>query len=125
MSLEDRYGEAWDEAYTDIMTELYSEATPGAELDSLEDLVEEADNPGEGPAIYLKHFLDEDRQEELIEDTLQEYGIEDDYDQFQAKKAVFLGAGPSTSLDTVDRTRVDYGLEPVSEMLEEDRGETI
>lgn len=118
MSLEDRYGEDWEEAYTDIMTGLYDEATPGVQLDSLDDLVEEADDPDEGPPIYLRHFLDEDTQEVFMEEVLEEYRIEREYDQFQAKKAVFLGAGPSTSLDTVDRAREDYGLEPVSEMLE-------
>mgnify|MGYP000684079275 CR=1 FL=1 len=123
MSLEDRYDETWEVAYTDIMTELYSEAVPGVELDSLEDMVEEADQPEEGPPIYLKHFLDEDTQEDFMEDILDEYGIERDYDQFQAKKAVFLGSGPSTNLETVDRAREDYGLEPVSEMLEGEGGE--
>ncbi|MFB1064884.1 hypothetical protein [Natrinema sp. H-ect4] len=118
MSLEDRYGETWEQAYTDIMTGLYSEAVPGVELDSLEDMVEEADQPEEGPPIYLEHFLDADTQEELIEDVLEDYGIEDDYDVFEAKKAVFLGAGPSTSLETVDRAREDYDMEPVSEMLD-------
>jgi len=118
VSLGDRYGEAWEQAYTDIMTDLYSEAVPGVELDSLEDMVEEADQPEEGPPIYLKHFLDEDTQEELIEDVLEEYGIEDDYDVFEAKKAVFLGSGPSTNLSTVDNAREDYDLEPVSEMLD-------
>lgn len=123
MSLEDRYGEDWEEAYTDIMTSLYSEAVPGVKMDSLEDLVEEADNPGEGPPIYLRHFLDEDTQEEMIEDVLDEYEIEREYDQFEAKKAVFLGSGPSTNLETVDNAREDYGLEPVSQMLEADGGE--
>ncbi|MCY4730521.1 hypothetical protein KY092_08110 [Natronomonas gomsonensis] len=118
MSLGDRYGEAWEQAYTDIMTDLYREAVPGVELDSLEDMVEEADQPEEGPPIYLQHFLDEDTQEELIEDVLEEYGIEDDYDVFEAKKAVFLGSGPSTNLSTVDNAREDYDLEPVSEMLD-------
>ncbi|WP_058825746.1 hypothetical protein [Haloferax sp. Q22] len=120
MSLEDRYGETWEQAYTDIMTGLYREAVPGVELDSLEDMVEEADQPEEGPPIYLEHFLDEDTQEELIEDVLEDYGIERDYDVFEAKKAVFLGSGPSTNLSTVDSAREDYGLEPVSEMLEQE-----
>ena len=118
MSLEDRYGETWEEAYTDIMTGLYEQAVPGVELDSLEDMVEEADQPEEGPPIYLRHFLDEDTQVDFIEEVLEEYGIEDDTEVYQAKKAVFLGSGPSTSIQNVDRAREDYGLKPVSEMLE-------
>ena len=100
------------------MQNLYREAVPGLELTGLEELAEEANMEEDSPPIYLQHWRDADTQEEIIEDVVTGYGIERDYDVFQAKKAVFLGAGPSTSLETVDHAREDYGMEPVSNMLD-------
>ncbi|ELY83598.1 transposase, IS605 OrfB family protein [Natrinema altunense JCM 12890] len=72
----------------------------------------------DSPPTYLRHYLDADRQEELIEEVLDDYSIPEDL-YFDAKKAVFLSKGPSASLETVDRAREEADLEPVSEMLDE------
>jgi hypothetical protein len=116
----DNLGEEWSEAYNEILTELYSEATPGLDYDSLESR-SERDTDGE-PPVYLQHYLDGERQEEIIESVLDDYGIPEER-YFDAKKAVLLSKSPSTSLENVDRAREDAGLEPVSELLEEGGGE--
>lgn len=103
----------WSEAYDDIMQELYSEAVPGTDYSSV---VEEGTSEDE-PALYLQHFLEGERQEEIIEDVLDEYEIPEEL-YFDAKKAVMLSHGPSASVSTVDRAREEAGLEPVSEMLD-------
>lgn len=113
----DDLGEEWSGAYDEILSELYQEATPGLEYDSLEPR-SERDTDGE-PPVYLQHYLDSERQEEVIEDVLDGYSIPEER-YFDAKKAVLLSKGPSTSLGNVDRAREDAGLEPVSELLEED-----
>lgn len=115
----DDLGQEWSEAYDEILTELYSEATPGLDYDSL-DPFSERDTDGE-PPMYLQHYLDSERQEEVIESVLDDYSIPEEL-YFDAKKAVLLSKGPSTSLGNVDRAREDAGLEPVSELLEEDEG---
>lgn len=115
----DDLGEEWSEAYDEILTELYSEATPGLDYDSL-DPVSERDTDDE-PPMYLQHYLDGDSQEEIIEDVLDDYSIPQNL-YFNAKRDVLLGKGPSTSLGTVDRAREDAGLESVSELLEEGGG---
>lgn len=106
----------WSEAYHDILDTLYNEATPGLDYQALEP-GELADR--EGPPTYLRHYLDAETQEELIEDVLDDYEIPETL-YFEAKKSVLLSAGPSTSLENVDRARKDAGLEPVSKMLEGD-----
>jgi len=111
----DDLGEEWSEAYDEILSELYSEATPGLDYDSL-DPVSERDSE-DMPPMYLQHYLDGDSQEEIIEDVLDDYSIPEER-YFDAKKAVLLSKGPSTSLGNVDRARKDAGLEPVSELLE-------
>jgi len=105
----------WSEAYDEILSELYQEATPGLDYDSLEPR-SERDTEGE-PPVYLQHYLDGEQQEEIIESVLDDYSIPEER-YFDAKKAVLLSKGPSTSLETVDRAREDAGLEPVSELLE-------
>ena len=112
MKLED-VQEEWTEAYFEILDCLYEEAVPGLDYSELD--------PGDGvrgdPPTYLRHYLDGESQEEVIEGVLDDYEIPEDL-YFDAKRAVFLSKGPSASLDTVDRARVEAGLEPVSEMLE-------
>jgi hypothetical protein len=111
----DDLGQEWSEAYDEILSELYQEATPGLDYDRL-DSVSERDTEDE-PPLYLQHYLDGDSQEDIIEDVLDGYSIPEER-YFDAKKAVLLSKGPSTSLETVDRAREDAGLEPVSELLE-------
>jgi hypothetical protein len=105
----------WSEAYHEILDVLYEEATPGLDYNGLEpgELVDEQ------PPTYLRHYLDADRQEELIEGVLDDYSIPEDL-YFEAKKAVLLSSGPSASLNRVDSARTKHGLQPVSKML---RGE--
>jgi hypothetical protein len=105
----------WSEAYDEILSELYQEATPGLDYDSL-DPRSERDTEDE-PPLYLQHYLDADTQEEVIEGVLDDYSIPEER-YFDAKKAVLLSKGPSASLGNVDRAREDAGLEPVSELLE-------
>jgi len=110
-------GEEWGQVYHEILDVLYEEATPGLDYKGLEpgELVDEQ------PPTYLRHYLDADRQEELIEATLDDYAIPEDL-YFDAKKAVLLSSGPSTSLGNVGRARKEAGLEPVSELLEDEGG---
>jgi len=105
----------WKHVYHEILDVLYEEATPGLDYQSLEpgELVDEE------PPTYLQHYLNADRQEELIEQVLDETGIPEDL-YFEVKKSILLSAGPSTSLENVDSARTKNGLEPVSEMLTED-----
>ena len=102
----------WKHVYHEILNVLYEEATPGLDYQSLEpgELVDEE------PPTYLRHYLEADRQEELIENVLDQTGIPEDL-YFEAKKSILLSAGPSTSLENVDTARTKNGLEPVSEML--------
>jgi len=104
----------WSDAYHDVLDTLYSEATPGLDYSSLEpgELVDEE------PPTYLQHYLDAETQEDLIEDVLDDYEIPENL-YFEAKKSVLLSAGPSTSLENVDKAREEAGLEAVSDMLEE------
>jgi hypothetical protein len=67
----------------------------------------------------VRHYLDGDRQEEVMEDVLEDSSIPEEL-YFSAKKAVMLSKGPSASLDTVDRAREEAGLTPASELLAED-----
>lgn len=106
--------ETWNKAYTEIMTELYDEAVPGTNYDNLTD-EEIADNQ---PPLYLQHYLPASTQEELIEDTCDQYDILEEL-YFEAKKSVMLSHGPSTSLDNVDRARFNSGLKRVSVILRE------
>lgn len=107
----------WSDAYHDVLNTLYSAATPGLDYESLDpgDLVDEE------PPTYLRHYLDADTQEELIEDVLDDYEIPESL-YFEAKKSVLLSAGPSTSIENVDRAREEAGLQPVSDILEENGG---
>jgi hypothetical protein len=111
----DDLGQEWSEAYDEILSELYQEATPGLDYESLEP-VSERETEDE-PPVYKQHYLDADRQEEVIEDVLDDYSIPEEL-YFDAKRAVLLSSGPSASLETVDRAREDAGLEPVSQLLE-------
>jgi hypothetical protein len=111
----DDLGQEWSEAYNEILSELYQEATPGLDYDSLDPVIER--DTEDEPPLYLQHYLDGDSQEGIIEDVLDDYSIPEER-YFDAKKAVLLSKGPSASLETVDRAREDAGLEPVSELLE-------
>lgn len=115
MLLED-VQEEWEDAYFEILDVLYEEATPGLDYSEL-DPVSERDTETE-PPIYKQHYLDSERQEEVIESVLHDYSIPEEL-YFDAKRAVVLSKGPSASLETVDRAREEADLEPVSEMLEE------
>ncbi|EMA11560.1 hypothetical protein SAMN05443574_103264 [Haloarcula vallismortis] len=117
MNLDDVQDE-WEDAYFEILDTLYEEAIPGLDYSSLDP----GDAVRDNPPTYLRHYLHEDRQEELIEDVLDDYEIPEDL-YFEAKKAVFLSAGPSTSLENVDRAREEADLQPVSEILEGDSSE--
>lgn len=97
------------------MTELYQEATPGT--DYME--AREVERGPDEPRLYMQHYLDANRQEEIVEGVLDDTEIPKQL-YFEAKKAVLLSHGPSTSLKGVDRSREQHGLKPVSEMLEED-----
>ena len=99
------------EFYDELFDELYSRAVPGLEE------IESTEYPEDVNVPYL-HFLDGDEVEEVVEEYCSEYDVPDG-DVMDVKKTVVLGKGPSTSLENVDRARMDAGLEPVSEMLEE------
>ncbi|MCU4753476.1 hypothetical protein OB919_16040 [Halobacteria archaeon AArc-curdl1] len=111
--------EEWSQAYDEALNELYHEATPGIDLN-------EVDEPAgdDEPPLYLQHYLDADTQEEVIESVLDRYEIPEDL-YFEAKKSLLLSKAPSTSLGNVERAREDYGLEPVSEMLEPGENDTL
>ena len=113
MLLED-VQEEWEDAYFEILDTLYREATPGLDYSELDP----GDAVSDSPPTYLRHYLDAERQEELVEEVLDDYSIPEDL-YFDAKRAVFLSKGPSASLETVDRAREEADLKPVSEMLEE------
>ena len=100
------------EFYDDLFDELYSRAVPG-----LEEIEGEMEYPDDVNVPYL-HFLEGDEVEEVVEEYCSEYDVPEG-DVMGVKKTVVLGKGPSTSLENVDRARMDAGLEPVSEMLEE------
>lgn len=103
-----------EDLYDDIFEEAYQRATPG--LEEIED--DGTEYPDDVNVPYL-HFLDGDELEEVIEDYCSEYGVTS-HQEMQVKRNVVFGKGPSTSLENVDRAREDAGLEPVSEMLEEE-----
>ncbi|WP_276273602.1 hypothetical protein [Haloarcula litorea] len=105
-----------EDLYDDIFEEAYSRATPG--LEEIED--EEVEYPDDVNVPYL-HFIDGDELEEVIEDYCDQYDVPS-HEEGQVKRNVVLGKSPSTSLDNVDRAREDAGLDPVSEMLEQDGG---
>jgi hypothetical protein len=109
--------EEWEDAYFEILDTLYREATPGLDYSELDP----GDAVRDSPPTYLRHYLDAERQEELVEEVLDDYSIPEDL-YFDAKKAVFLSKGPSASLETVDSAREEADLEPVTEMLEEGDG---
>jgi len=98
------------ELYDDIFDALYEEAVPGLEE------IEGHEYSGGRPVSYL-HFLDGDRQIEIIESYCEEYDIPVG-DRSQIKFNVILGKSPSSSLENVDNARDDEGLEPVEEFLD-------
>jgi len=100
-----------DEFYDDVFEALYEEATPGF------DEIEEENYSGEVPVNYL-HFLDGDRQLEIIDDYLDQYDVPVS-ERRQVKFDVILGKSPSNSLGTVNRARRDEGLQELDEALEE------
>ena len=104
------------EFYDELFDELYSRAVPG-----LEEIEGEMEYPDDVNVPYL-HFLDGDEMNEVIEEYCSEYDVPSGQ-VATVKQNVVLGKGPSTSLENVDRAREDAGLEPVSEMLEQEGGE--
>ena len=98
------------ELYDDIHEALYEEALPGLEE------IEEHEYSGDTPVNYL-HFLDGDRQVEIIEDYCDEYEVPFD-SQRQVKFNVILGKSPSSSLENVNKSREAEGLKPVEEFLD-------
>ncbi|SNR70430.1 hypothetical protein [Halorubrum vacuolatum] len=99
------------ELYDNIFEALYEEAVPGLEE------IEEYEYSGETPVNYL-HFLDGDRQIEVIEEYCEEYGVPVG-DRKQVKFNLILGKSPSSSLENVNNAREDEGLKPVEEFLDE------
>jgi hypothetical protein len=96
--------------YDDLFDDLYERAEPGLEE------IESTEYP-ENVSLPRLHFIDGEELEEVVEEYCSEYGVSG-RQQWQVKRNVVLGKGPSTSQSVVDRAREDAGLEPVSEMLE-------
>lgn len=100
-----------DEFYDNVFDELYQEATPGVEE------IEDTEYSGDTPVNYL-HYLDGDRQIEIIEEYLEEYDVpEDSWKRIRFN--VILGKSPSSSLEGVNRAREEEGLEPLPEEVGE------
>ena len=105
-----RGGSRIQELYDDIFEALYEEAIPGLEE------IEEAEYSGDTAVNYL-HYLDGDRQVEIIENYCDEYEVPF-HRQRQVKFNVILGKSPSSSLENVNRSREAEGLKPVEEFLD-------
>lgn len=105
------------EFYDDVFEQLYEEAVPGRKYFDEEDYSEEI-------AGNRLHYLDGERQLEIIDDLCNEYGLPP-ADRKKAKQTILLGKGPSTSQANVDQARNEEDLEPVSRFLEgEETGTT-
>jgi hypothetical protein len=98
------------ELYDDIFEALYEEAVPGV------DEIEEVEYSG-GTSVSYLHFLEGDRQLEIIDEYCEEYGVPEN-ERKQVKFNVILGKSPSSSLKNVNRSRENEGLEPVGKYLE-------
>lgn len=96
-----------DEFYDELFNDLFREAQPGIEE------LENHEYSGDVPVNYL-HYLDGERQVEIIEEYCQEYDVPLSHWK-QVKFNVILGKGPSTSLANVNRARRREGLEELAE----------
>lgn len=99
-----------EEFYDEVFEALYEEAVPG-----LEEL-ENSEYSEETNVAYL-HYLDGERQVEIIEEYCDEYEVPLS-DRRQIKFNVILGKGPSTSIENVNRARKEEGLDPVEQPFE-------
>jgi hypothetical protein len=89
---------------------LYEEAVPGL------DEINEVEYSNDTSISYL-HFLDGDRQIEIIDEYCEEYGVPES-ERKQVKFNVILGKSPSSSLENVNRAREEEGLDSIDEYLE-------
>lgn len=104
-------GETWDNSLRvihRIYQELFEEADPGMNYARV--VIEEG--PREGTPWYQLHFLDQDRQSEIIEEHVEDLP---GYQQKKIKTTVNLGHSPAVIKEEVNKKRKAEGLEPIEE----------
>lgn len=94
------------DAYDEIMEKLYEEAKPGMNYSEAE--------KREGTPHYRLHYLDQDRQMEIVDEVCEKHEVTG-REKKQLRKAINLGPSPSTAEHVVDETRRQEGLEGIIE----------